>query len=187
MPGTAAPARLGTAHGEGEPGRTRRPAQIPRSQIDSIFKILFFSPPFLFSSVFFGGASRAVISSLPSAAPGALSLRGRSGQRQFHFTAAAKQKLFSKEINRSTHPPRGLLVWDFFCLFVGGFFPLKYTNLVFYFAIKVSERKKIQNTKPNQNTRQGFCAFKRHCPDSHLIYCEAFIFAIAESPVELYF
>lgn len=99
---------------------------------------------------------------------------------------SCKTKTFfkgNKQIHAST---RGFVGLGFFLLV---FFspPLKYTNLLFYFATKVSGGKKYKKQKPTQtqNTRQGFCAFKQHCPASNFIYSEAFIFAIAQSPGEL--
>lgn len=195
MPGTAARARLGTAHGDGEPGRTRAPAQSPRSQIDRIFSNYFFFP-FLFSSVFFFffsvGRAGQLFPRFPPPLP-ALALSAVAlGSDNFISQQLQNKKLFSKEISRSAHPPRGLWVRAFL-LFVGFFPPLKYINLVFYFAIKVLGGKKNQTKNPSknqkptktQNTLKGFCAFKQHCPDSNFIYSEAFIFAIAQSPGEL--
>lgn len=97
MPGTAAATGLGTAHGEGEPGRTRSPAQIPRSQIDIIFFKLIFFPFLFFFRVFSVGQAGQLFPRFPPLLP-ALTLSAVAlGSDNFISQQLQKKNFFQRK------------------------------------------------------------------------------------------
>lgn len=158
--GSGAGGRRGSPAGDGARrgghGRTQRPAQIPRSETAIIFLHCFFFSPLFFR---WGSPASYFFASLRCAQDLTLSAVAL-GSDNFISQRLQNKNFFSKEISRSTHPPtQGLFVVGFLYSF---FFFSNTQTKPFYFAIKVSAKKKNQTARVSvlsRNTEQPVILF----------------------------
>lgn len=122
VPGAAAAARRGTAHGGGDTAgpRDRHRSLAPKQLL--FFYTFFFKSPLFFR---WGSPARYFLASLRCAQDLTLSAVAL-GSDNFISQRLQNKNFFPKEISRSTHPPTQGLFW--FVLFSLSFFLLEYTN-----------------------------------------------------------